>query len=68
MPAQITPTPPHAETAPPADQAGRATAQDKAATLTMTLKADSGYESVEVHRVSAGTWARIVALASGGAT
>ena len=49
------------------DRAAPDATQVKAATLTMTLNADSGYVSVETHRVSPDTWAQIVALASGGA-
>ena len=34
------------------------------ATLTMILKADSGYESRETHRINADQWERIVRIAA----
>ncbi|SMC41298.1 hypothetical protein SAMN06297251_10295 [Fulvimarina manganoxydans] len=38
---------------------------EKGAKLTLTLKADSGYESVETHRISPGQWEAIVRAANG---
>ena len=35
---------------------------DRAASITATLKADSGYMSTETHRISANQWGRIVAI------
>jgi len=32
------------------------------ATIIATLKADSGYQSTETHRISANQWGRIVAI------
>lgn len=33
--------------------------EELSATLTMTLRADSGYESTETHRITADQWGRI---------
>ena len=38
--------------------------KDRNATLSMKLKADSGYESTETHRVSPDQWSRICAIAN----
>lgn len=35
---------------------------EKAAMVTVKLKADSGYEAEERHRISADQWKRIVAI------
>lgn len=37
---------------------------DRAATLLMSLTADSGYQSSETHRISADQWERILKIAS----
>jgi hypothetical protein len=35
---------------------------ERKATITATLKADSGYSSTETHRISADQWARICGI------
>lgn len=37
---------------------------EKAATVVLRMKADSGYSSEETHRISADQWSRIVAIAN----